>query len=395
MAGGLLWYAAVATLRLMSVLPITNLRTEITYVTKLHARHRTVQMEPLALLEQLRQQYLEEAMKITLVKITLVAVFVLTVSPMTALFAQAAPPTIPGNPGVPGLLAEIEALEFELAATKSELVATESELAVTSLELVATQSDLDITNALLEREQNRYRVPQTGQGECWSAFNENPFMTHYPVACGDFPGQDGAHKAGLAPPFNRFVDNGDGTITDRFTELVWLKQADCVDGYSWQNAVNFANHLRGGLNICGLQDQSGPFTWRLPNVRELMSLLDFGSTGFSGDTSLPDDHPFTGIGRWYWTSTTFAVTPDTDVSAIIYGCYSRDYGQDNRFRFNDAYIANLWTGELIHTPKEDRDTISWKHDHTSGCIAYDFEFDAPDLRGLGAIGTLVVRDAIE
>ena len=108
-------------------------------------------------------------------KITLVAAFVLTVSPMTALFAQEAPPTIPDNPGVPGLLAEIEVLEVELAATKSELVATESELAVTSFELVATQSDLqltqsdlNVTNALLderleelEREQNRYRVPQT------------------------------------------------------------------------------------------------------------------------------------------------------------------------------------------------------------------------------------------
>jgi len=346
------------------------------------------------------------------------AAFTLIVYPIGQAFADEAPPQIPDNPGVPGLLAEIEVLEADLAATRSELAVTSSELVVTQDSLVATQSDLqltqsdlNVTNALLdekleelEREQNRYRVPQTGQGECWGAFNEHPFTTHYPVPCG-FTGQDGEYAAGLAPPLSRFVDNGDGSITDRFTELVWLKQADCVHGYSWQQAAAFGKNMFGTANICGLQDQSAQGTWRLPNVRELMSLLDFGSTGLTGEGTLPDGHPFTGVNRidgWFWTSTTFAVTPGSDVSGIMWSCHSRDYGQDNRPRFNDAYIVNLWTGEVIHTPKEDRDTISWKHDHFDGgvglggdCAAQDFEGGAPDLSGLGAIGALIVRDAIE
>lgn len=363
-------------------------------------------------------------MKTTL-RIKIVLVSTLAGLPFAQLAAQDAPPEIPGNPGVPGLLAEISELEQELAATVFELETTERELtatqgeltltqtslATTQTELQLTQDNLDVTNALLdesldalEREQNRYRVPQTGQNECWDAFSEDPDSPHNSAPCG-FTGQDGEYEAGLAPPSNRFVDNGDGTVTDRFTELVWLKQADCLDDleYSWSEATSFGKNLFGTANICGLQDGSAAGSWRLPNVRELMSLLDYGSPGYqNGGAALPDGHPFTAPGTWYWTSTTYAIPPSFPVAQIIHVCTTRQYGSDNRPRFNEAYVVNLSTGEVIHTPKEDRETISRRHDaYSPGVIGGDESCERLGFRngsppnGLPMPSVIVVRDIME
>lgn len=336
---------------------------------------------------------------------TVIFAVTLSVLPITKVVAQDAPPQIPGNQGVPGLLAEITELEQELNATEAELEATETQLTATQTSLNATLADLQLTqtnlNATtvlldealeeLEREQNRYRVPRTGQDECWGAASESPLAPHYNIPC-EFTGQDGEDQAGLAPPFDRFVDNGDGTITDRFTDLVWLKNADCLNDYSWQEAVTFGKQLNGSVNVCGLQDQS-PQIWRIPNVNELMSLLDLGSV----NPALPDGHPFVGFSGYYWTSTTYALDSGTDVDSVFNICEtSRGYGGDNWERYNDAYIVNVSTSEIIHTPKEDRHTISRKHDGSfggSGCPVYlGFDFSAPDLPQPRVIA---VRDRIE
>lgn len=106
--------------------------------------------------------------------------------------------------------------------------------------------------------------PATGQTTCWdSAGNAIP--------CAG-TGQDGDVLAG-APL--AFADNGDGTISDLNTGLMWEKLSD--DGsihdqdnqYTWNNA--FAVHvatLNGGAF-------AGHTDWRLPNRRELESLYDF------------------------------------------------------------------------------------------------------------------------
>lgn len=105
--------------------------------------------------------------------------------------------------------------------------------------------------------------PATGQTTCWdSAGNVVP--------CAG-TGHDGDLQAG-APLAYR--DNGDGTISDLNTGLMWEKMSD--DGsvhdqdnyYSWDNA--FAGHvamLNGG-SFAGHGD------WRVPNLRELASLVN-------------------------------------------------------------------------------------------------------------------------
>lgn len=165
------------------------------------------------------------------------------------------------------------------------------------------------------------RVLRTGQFLCYNAFGPQ-------IPC-DTTGQDGAVQAGVEWPIPRFIDNGNGTITDRMTKLTWLKNANCLgtasrpfdenDGSAndgavfWQTALVFANTLASG--DCGLTDASAEGDWRLPNVRELQSLADYGyfvpaRSNINGDGQAGDpDDPFENFENAYWSSTTNAVSP--------------------------------------------------------------------------------------
>jgi Protein of unknown function (DUF1566) len=100
-------------------------------------------------------------------------------------------------------------------------------------------------------------VPQTGQTASYAA------------------GDDGAQQKGVAWPTPRFTDNNNGTITDNLTGLIWLKNANCFGQKMWGQALTDANALADG--DCGLTDDSVASDWRLPNINELHSLIDFGT----------------------------------------------------------------------------------------------------------------------
>ncbi len=127
-------------------------------------------------------------------------------------------------------------------------------------------------------------VPKTGQTLSYAA------------------GDDGDLEHGVAWPNPRFVDHGDGTVRDRLTGLIWLKNADCFGKQgSWAGALAAANGLADP--VCGLSDDSVAGDWRLANLRELHSLIDFSQT----EPALPAGHPFTDVrGSWYWSSSTRA-----------------------------------------------------------------------------------------
>jgi len=75
--------------------------------------------------------------------------------------------------------------------------------------------------------------------------------------------------------------NGDGTVTDCRTGLIWLKNAKCTDtsgnmpntlGYlTWTNANSWVAGLGDGL--CGLHDGSSAGDWRLPTKTEWMAMV--------------------------------------------------------------------------------------------------------------------------
>jgi len=143
---------------------------------------------------------------------------------------------------------------------------------------------------------------QTGTGSLGGTYNAGVPKTGQTTKYAD--GDDGDLQKGVAWPSPRFTDNGNGTVTDNLTGLIWLKNANCFGLKNWATALNDANTLASGA--CGLSDGSVAGDWRLPNVRELQSLIDYGRV----IPALPSGHPFTGVqSADYWTSTSSAFYP--------------------------------------------------------------------------------------
>lgn len=133
------------------------------------------------------------------------------------------------------------------------------------------------------------------------------------------PGDDGDVKAG--GPLN-YQDNGDGTVSDLRTGLTWEKKTDANvnDNYTWLGAFAYVaelNAMNGGAGFAGHND------WRVPNVRELLSIVDYG-------VFYPSIHPIFGptAGRlmyvMFWSSTSWAGQPD----AVAWGVNFRDSIED-------------------------------------------------------------------
>jgi hypothetical protein len=65
---------------------------------------------------------------------------------------------------------------------------------------------------------------------------------------------------------NRYVDCGNGTVTDTVTGLIWLKQWDCLPSDTWAAANHTVARLKD--SDCSLTDKSSPGDWRLPTKAE-------------------------------------------------------------------------------------------------------------------------------
>jgi len=129
-------------------------------------------------------------------------------------------------------------------------------------------------------------------------------------------GDDGDLQKGVASPSPRFTDNDDGTVADNLTGLMWAKDANYNGTKTWDDAIDYANNLSLGSEGCGASYTD----WRLPNVKELQSLIGFGSSS----PALPTGHPFTNVrSYYYWSSTRSAY--DTDDAWGVYMFYGNVY----------------------------------------------------------------------
>ncbi|MGQ1947902.1 Lcl C-terminal domain-containing protein [Geofilum sp. OHC36d9] len=145
---------------------------------------------------------------------------------------------------------------------------------------------------------------------------------------------------------NAFVDNGDSTITDNATGLMW-SQNDNGKGLSWQEALAYAE----SATTAGYED------WRLPNAKELQSIADYSGAFPAMDTTVFNlteltnikgqvDYPF------YWSSTSNPVEGSdgaVEVGTVYAWVLAAGYNTDPDG--NDLHGA----GSVVFTPKSEED----------------------------------------
>ncbi len=163
-------------------------------------------------------------------------------------------------------------------------------------------------------------VPRTGDGgTCFRA------------------GDDCSLRLGVIWPNPRFTVNGDGTVTDNLTGLIWLQNANCWTTRNVAASINAVAALASGT--CGLTDGSTAGQWRLPNAREMLSLIFYNNTNpaipnTAGTGKWTAGNPFNNVlSAYYWTSTS---NPD---NSLFYLVYFND-GTTRLQNVNDSF--NVW-----------------------------------------------------
>ncbi|MBN1897474.1 MAG: DUF1566 domain-containing protein, partial [Spirochaetes bacterium] len=128
----------------------------------------------------------------------------------------------------------------------------------------------------------KYLPQRTGQITSYTQNDDGDLRKGY---TGGFTNADGSWNGST-----RFIINGDGTATDNLTGLMWTTNGNIYGQRVWNFAVtNSKNCSVGGYN-----------DWRLPNTRELLSLVDYGKN----NPALPLGNPFNVQSDSYWTGTT-------------------------------------------------------------------------------------------
>jgi hypothetical protein len=151
-------------------------------------------------------------------------------------------------------------------------------------------------------------LPDTGQTKCYDASG-----AEIPCASATCPGQDGLYATGCSSE-GRFTDNSDGTVTDHCTGLQWQKDTADTNGDGQSNLGDFESWCNA-LAYCENLGLAGHDDWRLPNVRELQSIVHYGRASPSIDPV------FGARSDFHWSSTS---TVDGPSSAW---CVSFDTGR--------------------------------------------------------------------
>ena len=123
---------------------------------------------------------------------------------------------------------------------------------------------------------------------------------------------------------NQFADNGDGTVTDNATGLMWMKN-DNGTGLSWPDALSYAENFT----------YAGHSDWRLPDTKEMESIIDYtrspATTGSAAINPVFNCTQITNEGGvtdypWYWSNTTFCSGSPSNGRSACYLCFGRALG---------------------------------------------------------------------
>ena len=218
----------------------------------------------------------------------------------------------------------------------------------------------DMAGTTVSKDEQFWTEPYVGitaEGGSEAAFGVNHGTGHIKAYPGAVSGPMGKHARcvrGNAYGANYFTDNGDGTVTDSATGLMW-QQADSGRGMNWEEALAYAETS----TLAGYDD------WRLPNIKELQSIVDYtrapnasdaGNRGpaidtnlfeiselSAGTTSYTPDYPY------FWSSTSAYF--GTNAPEYFYAWYvafgtapnpaGEDYHGAGAVRFDAKIESNL------------------------------------------------------
>jgi hypothetical protein len=191
-----------------------------------------------------------------------------------------------------------------------------------------------------------------------SQFGRNPFndpcpVIPCPITC-----------EGMLSTLGRWCDQGNGTVKDMATRLVWLQDTGCMGVMNWYSAIEQPiTNLRDGN--CGLTDGSVWGDWRLPTKSELVGI----TVGTEPILVSGPWYFFTGVQSYdYWSSTTNAYSPNF-AWHVGMGYGGTDYdGKD--------WLYNVWpvrgghattTTTTITTCIGDGESCLYSSDCCNGC----------------------------
>jgi len=167
---------------------------------------------------------------------------------------------------------------------------------------------------------------------------------------------------------NNFKDNSDNTITDLATNLMWTKE-DSKKAMNWEDALEFARQRNKEVYL-------GHNDWRLPNAKELQSIVDYGRSVQKTNSAAIDPLFMTTeikneLGQkdfpWFWTSTT------------------------HKGAFNDAAVYICFGSGLGYMPSPNNETTKLMDVHGAGSQRSDPKSGDPKMfsRGRGPQGDVI------
>ncbi|WP_084419299.1 Lcl domain-containing protein [Photobacterium sp. J15] len=92
-----------------------------------------------------------------------------------------------------------------------------------------------------------------------------------------------------------YVDNGDGTVTEQITDRMWQQKID-YQRRTWEESIKYCENL----------DYAGYDDWRLPNIKEMVSIVNYNKTSPAIDEEF---FPETPVKYFFWTSTSDVAGP--------------------------------------------------------------------------------------
>jgi hypothetical protein len=198
------------------------------------------------------------------------------------------------------------------------------------------EGDVDLVAGNIAQGVNLFGVNGTLTGGS-STYNAGMPKTGQTTSYGT--GDDGDLEKGVAWPTPRFITGTTGIVTDTLTGLIWLENADCADALrTWTRALSDVAQLNtdGTMNgnNCGDTSNGGSHQtdWRLPNIRELQSLVHYGIH----EPALPDT---AGTGQW----------SDGDPFIIPYlARYGDEYWSSSTAVGSTAWVVETRYGNVIY-----------------------------------------------